>query len=181
MFDKKDIEQYQSIVVPSGLRGRIERDSKPRIIGGARFQRFALPMAACLILLCTVFLNLPNDTDVLMYNGAPVTEQRMLLGNDLARGIAEHSDSERAGIPLVIEEKGEYFVTVSGGSIYSENGKTLLADAGVEKRLKGETGLLWKPDTAEAATLSVRVGKKTYEYVFEYDENTDGYVLYHAR
>ncbi len=184
MFDKKDIEQYQSIVVPSGLCGRIERDyaqkqSKPRVIGGSRLSRLALPMAACLILLCTVFLNLPNDADMLLYNGTPVTEQRVLLGNDLARSVAEpFSSDERAGIPLTIEEKDEYFVTASSGSIYSENGEVLLADAGTEKKLEGKNALLWSLDTGEKATLSVRIGKKTYEYVFEYDENAGGYVLY---
>ncbi len=188
MFDRNDIEAYQSIMVPSELRGRIERDAaqkqtKPRIIGGSGLRRLALPMAACLILLCTVLLNLPlgGDASVLAYNGAPVTQTRMALGNENGRTTpAPLSGDEVLSLILSIEEKGEYTVSVNSGVISTPDGEEILANEGVEKELKGKRDLLWTPDitNGEIPVLSILMDGEIMEFALEYDESAGDYVIY---
>ncbi len=187
MFDNKDIQEYQSIVVPSGLKSRIERDClerqhKPRVIGGSGLRRWALPMAACLILLCTVFLNLPigGNTPMLSYGGVPVTAQGTPVRNESRASYLAISEDEVLFLALTVEGKGTYFVSVSDGAIAPIDEEENIATAGVEKEMKGKCELLWTLDLngESSPEIRVRANDKTLTYVLTYDENAEGYVLY---
>lgn len=181
MFDKKDIEAYRSIVVPSGLKQRIERDcAKPRVIGGSRLARFALPMAACLVLLCTVFAYLPGvNGPALSYNGAMVTEQEMAVGTDLGRSVAmPYADTETVSVILTVLARKGSFVSVSTGTLVLLDGETAFP-ANEEMEIKGEQEIFWElsRDSIEPFELYLRTGDKTLTYVLSYDESADGYVI----
>ena len=183
MFDKKDIEAYRSIVVPSGLKQRIERDcvKKRRVIGGSRLTRFALPMAACLVLLCTVFAYLPamSGPAALSYNGAKVTEQRMAVGTDLGRsGAMPYADAETVSLILTVLARRGSFVSVSTGTLILLQSETVLS-ANEETEIRGECEILWElsRDSAEPFELYLRTGDDVCTYVLEYDEALGGYVI----
>lgn len=187
MFDKKDMEAYQSIVVPSGLKQRIERDcvmkqEKPRVIGGSRLTRLALPMAACLVLLCTVFMYLPNvgAPVALSYDGVGVTEQGVALGNGQARSaVVTYSDSTLVDVTLSIKAKDACLVSVSAGTLALLNSDAVLS-ANEEKEIHGECEVLWTldEDSVEPFELYLRTDDETVTYVLSYDENAGGYVIY---
>ena len=187
MFDKKDMQAYQSIVVPSGLKHRIERDyaekqSKPRVIGGSRLTRFALPMAACLVLLCTVLMYLPNigAPVALSYDGVNVTEQGVALVSGVARtGAVTYSDSTLVDVTLTVDAKKACLVSVSAGALALLDSDAMLS-ANEEKEIKGECDILWTldEDSVEPFELYLRTDDETVTYVLSYDENAGGYVIY---
>lgn len=183
MFDKKDIEAYRSIVVPSGLKQRIERDcvKKPRVIGGSRLTRFALPMAACLVLLCTVFAYLPGfDGDaVLSYDGTRVTEQGIVVGNGHGRSTPVlYSEEEGVAVTLSVKARSDCSLSVSTGTLILLQSETVLS-ANEETEIRGECEILWElsRDSAEPFELYLRTGDDVCTYVLEYDEALGGYVI----
>lgn len=186
MFDKKDMQAYRSIVVPSGLKQRIERDyaekqSKPRVIGGSRLARFALPMAACLVLLCTVFMYLPSGAPVaLSYDGVNVTEQGVALGAAQARSaLVTYSDATLVDVTLLLNAKDPCLVRVSAGTLILLKSETVLA-ANEEKEIKGKCEILWTLDEncVEPFELYLRTDGETLTYVLTFDESVGGYVIY---
>lgn len=183
MFDKKDIEAYRSIVVPSGLKQRIERDcvKKPRVIGGSRLTRWALPMAACLVLLCTVFAYLPSlgGGAVVSYEGTRVTEQGIAIGNGLGRSTPVlYSEEEGIAVTLTVKTKSSCLVSVSTGTLFLSEGETVLS-ANEETEIRGECEILWElsRDSEEPFELYLRTGDDIFTYVLSYDEIAGGYVI----
>ena len=168
--------------MPSGLKQRIERDcAKPRVIGGSRLTRFALPMAACLVLLCTVFMYLPNigAPVALSYDGVAVTQEGVALVNSVARsGIVTYSDSTLVDVTLSLDAKRACLISVSAGTLALSDGETVLS-ATEEKEIEGECEVLWTLDNdcKEPFELYLRTGDDVFTYVLSYDESVGGYVI----
>ena len=178
MFDKRDVESYRNIKVPSELKSRILADCEAenmrgkRIIGGAfpsqRLIRSLSALAACFVLVVAIFsLTRMNTASVtLSYDGVVLSDERQPVGNT-ARAMDARA-TVPSGIPLEFKTQENTEIKVSGGSLYlvGEDSEDIVS-LGDRAEIAENTVIWW----------AVEPGSETYELFVSADGEQTVYVL----
>ncbi len=188
MFDKKDIEAYQSLRASSDLKARILADAetsggkRARILENSRLIKQMTAVAACFLLVITVFAaSTAGGPDmVLLYEGESVTRegvavamaQPMTIGDEIAgRSVSEIC------IPFSVTSEKRATISIESGRLYEagEDGELL----GEQTEIIGETHLLWVLDAeTEASELRVKCGLRSETYGLEITEDQPTGIIY---
>ncbi len=178
MFDSRDIEKYKAEKAPDTLREWIFADAdaladkkerspkKAKILGGA-FTRTASAFAACfLIAVAMIFALRPGNSEFyIRVNGERLDRSgEGVAVHDVAIVYARDVDTP-AGIPVEIEGKESVAVTVTGGSLWSDDGKRL----SLTEPTSVDPGdlLYWLPNGDAPSTLTLTDGDKTAVYTLK--------------
>lgn len=188
MFDKKDIEAYESIKAPKDLKARIWNDcesNRPKratVLSDSRFIKQMTAVAACFLLVVTVFsAGMLGGVDaVLSYEGESITDAGVAVAFTQPMAIEETVTGRAAAeirIPLTFVSEQAMTVSVKDGMLYEadESGELL----GEQIRISGERHLLWVLDAqTEASELTVKCGLRREQYGLQITEDEPTGMIY---
>ncbi len=151
MFDEKYIEQYRTITASQSLKARVmEQENKPHKI--ISFPRKALSVAACIAIVIVSLFALGNGGTRVSISSAPVAVSR----------------STDTCVMLDIDVRSEAVVTVSGGTLKTENSDEMSDKVGID----GSAQLKWFVDYDKTYTVTVEDGKRTKQYSLGFNEHS---------
>lgn len=179
MFDRTDIEEYQSVTAPDGLRERVMNTYDKGKVTNISLYRSIIAVAACLVLVisASTFAGSRVGNISIIMNGKqiPAAPTQIADNNGIAM-VAAFMDtpSVQTTVPIEIKALLKTVITVSDGEInVFDAGTGELLYTGNEYEAKGRVLIDWSVDTADAASfvMTLKNALKVETLNLQYDGN----------
>lgn len=180
MLEKKQIEVYQKISAPVGLRERIleKYDRQEKNIHEDVFRkriRLISSLAACFLFAVVAFsLFRGAKNPITVYVNEEVLLSETVRLSEMPRAISFLTDPT-VSVPIRIESEGDTKVSVSGGEIEqidSQSGNVL--NSGKEIFIEGTASVLWFVEggnTKDSYTMDIENSNNGYQILLSWDSD----------
>ncbi len=162
MFDKTDIEEYQSVTAPDGLRMRVMNTYDKGKVTNISLYKTIMVVAASLVLVisASTFAGMKVGNISIEMNGKALSANPTQIADNGIAMVAAfcESPSEQTNVAMEIDSFLKTVITVTGGEINvfdSETGELLYT--GSEYVTKEKVLIDWCVDSADAASFEMNI------------------------
>ncbi len=195
MFQQKHIEEYQNITAPIELKDRVRFSVNKARRTMKQKMAAVSALAAGIALFCVSGIFWGNSSVILSVNDVIVTRETLLINHQddvLLTANMGQTRSLPIHIPMEIEIEEHIEITVNIGTLIQEIGENQYSEETTHMAISENTTVYWILDGASDAIpfytasnvsddnypiCTVTSGEKVYQYVVEYQADTEAYSI----